>query len=778
MEELNILHDVDQELPRAPRRTTTTSGPSVAGKHPRKPSNPPSSLSQNGREGSNVRVESDTKDSTIDDGFAVTTLSKLSPEHNSQSLQADTSNVLDAMDHVRSIRGSARQEYGKIYAALNPYYKDAIRTKHPSNAKVFRTYRDPNQQAKMLAQVLRFANSDFSSGQQSREQKLLHMISAFEDAVTREFEQGLKIGDIDGRIRKYSNVLVTLNGGQRAIDRFVNENPIFRPDGTLGDPMDCISPSNTELLFLEESHAFFGRLSVAFNEQLDVIKRGFPDTINVSIPLLKKVGTDLLSPYLNRLFECLRDRNQESYVRAISGTYEQSLAFAKSLQPASAMKDSLLEAADSIIADTFAPHIERFLSQELAWFKRRSDTELNGWERQLSQQDASLESLYMANVNRQADKRDFLTSFKKVVMMPVNVLPAFPTLMGQKTSQSKSSTNGESRNPGHEETWTNSVQSETSMPTNGTAVLPSRTSTPFSEPPTTELAAKAAIMKTRLEGIKSLFSLEVALNLVHMAKASIERIARFAHVKGRVGDEARLQCETIFVLLLKVLGSRHVRTGFDQAVEHLSKYNPRSVMDRENQPGVAPLVIFLELVNVGDLIQQMIEVFFEQELVAPKLTDRNDFLNPTVKEKKRFEQMLDERVAAGLNKGIEVLMAEVEFLCATTQTVEDFNPGAAGVPRGDLVDVSPTPTAACVVEVVAAHTKMLVGSTDKNMLDVFNQEVGLRLFTTLCKHLKRQRISVAGSIRLIRFVLPPPPSASAHSLPRVFVVPTQRCDPR
>ncbi|KAL9107246.1 MAG: hypothetical protein Q9187_008456 [Circinaria calcarea] len=159
--------------------------------------------------------------------------------------------------------------------------------------------------------------------------------------------------------------------------------------------------------------------------------------------------------------------------------------------------------------------------------------------------------------------------------------------------------------------------------------------------------------------------------------------------------------------------------------------------------------MFLELVSVGDLIQQMLDVFYEQELVATKLTDRNDFLNPTVKEKKRFEQMLDERVAAGLNKGIEVLMAEVEFICATTQNVEDFNPGATGIAISKLVDVNPTNTAVWVVDVVSAHTKMLVGSTDKNMLDVFNQEVGLRLYATLCKHLKRQRISVAGSIRLI-----------------------------
>jgi hypothetical protein len=37
------------------------------------------------------------------------------------------------------------------------------------------------------------------------------------------------------------------------------------------------------------------------------------------------------------------------------------------------------------------------------------------------------------------------------------------------------------------------------------------------------------------------------------------------------------------------------------------------------------------------------------------------------------------------------------------------------------------------------------------MVDVFNQEVGLRLFTALCKHLKRQRISVDGAVKLIRY---------------------------
>jgi recyclin-1 len=686
-----------------------------------------------------------------DDGFDFTTLSLASPDLPSPHQPLDNAALLDVMSKVRSIRGSARQEYGRVHGALGPFYKDAVRSKQPSNARIFRLYRDPNQQARMLSQLMKFAKCDTSQGWQQRHKKLDKTVLAFEDAVFREYEQGLKIQDVDGRIKKYVNVLVTLNGGQRAIDRFIEENVLFRKKSEFGDPMDCISPTNLDVLFLEESHAFFGRLSTTFNAQVDIIDRGFPASVNVIIPILLKTEKELIAPYLNALFSYVHKRNTESYVRAISGTYEQLLAFAKSVTPMQSWEDEFRGALDQSIANIFAPHVELFLTEELAFFKRKADIEVHNWERQLSQQDLSIESLYMAGVNRQADKRDFLSSFKKVVMMPVNVLPAFPisTRFGGKSATAKALVNGETLEPSKSPSSQNSSRSGTPIPQHSLSNGPSRSATPIPEPPTTELAAKAAIMKSRLEGIRSLFSLEVALNLVHMAKASIERAAVFAKVKGKVGADARTQCETIFILLVNTLGTRHVKAGFDQAVEHLSKYNPRAANDRETQPGVAPLVTFLELVNVGDLIQQMLDVFYEQELVATKLTDRHDFLNPTIKEKKRFEQMLDERVAAGLNKGIEVLMAEVDFICSTTQNVEDFNPGATGMIIGKVVDIMPTNTATWVVEVVSGHTQMLAGSTDKNMLDVFNQEVGLRLFATLCKHIKKQRVSVAGSIRLI-----------------------------
>ncbi|KAA8575284.1 hypothetical protein EYC84_004465 [Monilinia fructicola] len=549
------------------------------------------------------------------DGFETLSISaqghmSLPPPPRTRTPMQDPEALLNVFAEVKSIRGSARHEYGKIYAALGPFYYDLARSRSHVDPVLFRVYRTPEQQAQMLAHLQVFSQSDWAQGWRQREERLVTMTGIFETAVLREFEQGYEVWDIDG-------------------------------------PLET------------QEKDFFAKVK-------------------------------------------------------------------------------------AVIARVFEPHVDLYLSEELDYFKRLAESEVRDWETKLSAQDASKESFYMGNVNRVADKKDFMSSFKKVVMMPVNVLPTMspfgatkPVIAPQAGNRSSLQVLSASQSP------------ITSRPTTP-SLPPGAISVPLpSEAPTDELAAKAALMASRLEGIRSLFSIEVALDLTHSAKASIERAALFVRLGGQTGEEAREQCEAIFVVLLQILGTRHVKTGFDKAVDHLSKYNPREISEHQ-QGVVVPLMTFLELVNVGDLISQMIDVFYEQQLATTKLADRNDFLDPAVKAKKKFEQMLDERVAAGLNKGIDVLMDEVEYICGTTQLPTDYNPpdfDANGT--NPDIDIGPTTTAEQVVALVESHTKMLTGSTDKTMLDVFNQEVGLRLFAAVCKHLKRQRISTSGAIKLI-----------------------------
>lgn len=672
-------------------------------------------------------VAADVK--ALSDGFDKIELANAASQFDMMEDMEDDPSLV-ALKQSRSIRGEARQQYGKIHAALAPFYNDIGESGPSTENLVFTRYKDPRAQAQILSQLLPFSKSDMTDGWSERLERLEGTVSMFETAALNEFRNSYDSEDIDGNMRKYAQILWTLNGGQSAVDLFIHHNHLITRKAELGNVSSCIDGVNGQVK-IHQTQAFFTRLSIAYNEEVMIVNRVFPSELDVATPFMEKAGQDVLFPFLTSIFDELHRINKEAYLTAISVTFVQCMNLSEALLPIKNSADNFDHYLDAVVCKIYEPHIDLYLAEELDYFRKGCETTVSDWDRQLSEQAASTESYLMSNVNRQADKRDFLTSFKKVIMMPVNILPSF------------SSKPSEESKPDSE---TNDASSKSS---NRFSTISSPAPPSMEEAPSTELAAQAAIMKSKMEGIRSLFSIEIALSLVHSAKQSLERAAQFVRLGGEFGAAAKQQCKAIFVTLLRILGHRHLIIGFDKAVDHLSNYRPREQDDRD-QSGVEPLVTFLELVNVGDLILQMMDVFYEQELIGTRLTDRNDFIDPAVKEKKKFEQMLDERVAAGLNKGIDVLMEEVDYILATRQLATDFNPGVSSDPHRQTMDVGVSEAAAAVVDVVSSHTQMLVGSTDKSTLDVFNQEVGLRLFTALCKHLKRQRISVEGSLKMIR----------------------------
>jgi recyclin-1 len=718
----------------------------------------------------------------VTDGFETMKVGGTTHTPHHQDPSTDPEALLQVIKNAKSVRGLARQEYGKIYGALAPFYFDLVRAKTHTDPLVFKVFRDPERQAQMLANLRTFAKSDWSQGAQKREEKVDTMTSIFESAVLREFEQGYEFWDVDGRMNKYAHVLALLNGSSAAVELFIQKHPVFTDREVLANSMDCVNQALADSVTLEPSRRFFEVLTRKVNEQAGIIERIFPNPGHVFWVFVDKVREDVVMEYATPLFDETHERSIPSYLRAVSGIFEQMLQFLRTLTPPKGADVDQEARAKELVLKAFEPHLDLYLQDEIDEFTRQAEQEVGEWEKKLSEQDATAESFYMANfTNRQADKKDFLTSFRKVVMMPVTVLPTTLTtfsLPGLPLGSPFASKPAAAASTNGSIAAADLSQQESRAQSPAPSIPPTvdRTSSPMpGKAPTDELAAKAALMTSRLEGIKSLFSIEVALSLVHSAKASLGRVAVFIQLGGQAGGEAREQCEAIFVALLRILGSKHVKPGFDRAVVHLSQYNPREVSEHD-KGGVAPLVTFIELVNVGDLISQMIDVFYEQQLAGPKIADRNDFLDPAGLAKKKFEQMLDESVAAGLNKGIDVLMDEVEYLCATTQLPTDYNPGAGGAaaaaaantpdaassttpsfekrasilqPGTIDMDIGPTRTAQRIRDLVASHTSMLVGSTDKSMLDVFNGEVGLRLFTAVCKHLKRQRVSTEGAIKLI-----------------------------
>jgi len=690
------------------------------------------------------------------DGFD--TISFSEPTLEAVNVPTTEEDTLRALDSVRSIRGQARQEFGKVYKALNPFYLDATQAVSYQNTRIFSTFTLPEQRALMFTNIRTFALSDFSPGAGIREQRIHELIMQYDTAALLEFRSGYEYKDIAGRMKQYAHVMHMLNGGQSSVDLFLNDNRLLSRKSDLGSVSDCVDYSlGYGQLSLERVQAYFDRLGNAYRQEAAVIHSVFPQPAEVSLLYLERFGEELLQPFLTALFQDARTRSTSVYLRVLSGSLQTTSKFVQDFALPENADEAMVDRASAVLVKLFAPHLQSYLDEELSFFKQNAEREVERWDRNLAEQAASAESFLMSNINRTADKKDFMASFKKVVMMPVNILPAFSKPTNKRTA---SSLNPNSR-------------SDSPAPRPLTPTLPS-------EAPTDELAAKAALMTSRLDNIKTLFSIDVALNLIHAAKSSLERAAQFIALGGPSGRMARERCSEIYLILVDTVGNRHVKTGFDKAIEHLSAYDARSQTPTKNPtahqgPVVAPLTTFIELVNVGDLIQQMLDVFFEQEIVRTGIARRDDFIAAPVKEKRKFEQMLDEHVASGLGKGIDVLMDEVEYLCATEQLPTDYNPvtqvfdaetankRASVFGVGDI-DVSPTKPCLHIIDIIGKHIGMLQGSTDKALIDVFIQEVAQRLFQALVKHIKRQRISPLGAMRLLSGK-----SSSTHTQTKPFI---------
>ncbi|GLB38835.1 putative exocyst complex component Sec10 [Lyophyllum shimeji] len=257
-----------------------------------------------------------------------------------------------------------------------------------------------------------------------------------------------------------------------------------------------------------------------------------------------------------------------------------------------------------------------------------------------------------------------------------------------------------------------------------------RVSTPTPTPTPT-----AAREENKLE---LLLSLDVALEVIHADREALKRVETFAGYPGHYGHRVRDTIEEIFVLMLGALGEGHLRKGFARATEQMREYRPA---EHAQTTSVAPLLQFFELVHVGDTIQSMVQVYFDKELAHH--IDRTDFLNAVVREKKRFENALDDSVAGGLNAGTEVLMNQVEHIILTLTGPREYYPE-----EGPL-DLGPTRGCAEAIKCLEMHCRLLKGSTSKEVLEVFYQEVGIRLIAILQKHIKRQIISLNGGFRVI-----------------------------
>ncbi|GME72755.1 unnamed protein product [Ambrosiozyma monospora] len=272
----------------------------------------------------------------------------------------------------------------------------------------------------------------------------------------------------------------------------------------------------------------------------------------------------------------------------------------------------------------------------------------------------------------------------------------------------------------------------------------------------TKFAATMKILKTNVENIKSLISMDLIVLILQNVKNSYELLLGLTHNSTTKELNATIYqtCSGIFVNTIETIINQHIQPGFDEALERLKNYNLKT--KRLDNKLSEPLTNFIELVNVGDLIIQMIDIFYNTELVTPGIVksskvagQHRDFLSSHTNKCdvviSKMETILDSYVADGLDVSINVILSEI------THAIVDSGLSEKTYDLKDVPDTSRNSVYAVdVVSILDKRFSLLTGAIDKSILDIFQEEIGERFINVLVKLMnKKLIISSTGSILFI-----------------------------
>ncbi|KAL7424555.1 F-box protein: endocytic membrane traffic, recycling ReCYcling 1 [Cryptotrichosporon argae] len=524
--------------------------------------------------------------------------------------------------------------------------------------------------------------------------------------------------------------------------------------------------------------AFMTHILESFRLDAETATHVFPPASRVVLSFCDRVAQDVIGEYIQALLSQTRITSPDLLLRATAAAFVQAWKLVD--VTLEVLGEDARTDVEAVVYRMFEVNMDEYLEEEVDWARGVLDGICRAWDEQLgtTTKTATAAPTFLTASNPDQVKRNVLAGFRDVLLLPVTIVPR--TVTYGVTAISGTAASGLSMlNP---QKWASrSVKPGGASDTSSAAATPQivqdavavaeREPEVAAPDPDQLVAVSLQVAQTDTAGstlavpvpsatgsgsgsraptpahdnsfdrLQLLVSLDTALELIHGDRESLKRTETFARYPGRYAARVRETIEEIFILLLKAVGDRHIAPGFRIATRQMAAYRPAEHDDDETT-SVAPLLQFFELVHIGDTIQSMVQVYFDKELA--QYIDKTDFLNAVMREKKRFEGVLDDAVAAGLNAGIEVLMNQVEHIIMVKTGPREYYP-EPGAP----MELGPTKGCQQAIKCLEMHCNLLRGSTSKEVLEVFYQEVGIRLQAILQRHLKRQIISLEGGFQII-----------------------------
>ncbi|KAJ3179280.1 hypothetical protein HK101_010051 [Irineochytrium annulatum] len=630
------------------------------------------------------------------------------------------SQVIKALNGVRP-----RDAFKAMYSHLCPYYLDF--RKKQKDSKVFKDHQDLIEIADVLRQLRAFSLARFITACEEINFQLETTMEWFESMVLAQFERAYDLKKVD-EMRRNALACYKLNGGAACVQLFISKNPIFfdqtfNPSllprlaaggggkGGKGTAAQLAPVSATGYALAEEFAKFMDHMLNSSKEQATLVGLVFEQEMDAMTAFVSKVFEDSIAEYLSAVLVTARDRETSGvYLHTLATAVHcctQFLDYIAVAEPNVTVGTAKIK--ESIIA-LFKSYTDGYMELELNHLGRKFDIELKKWNKRKDVKPKLGEKgeSYLGDaVKAQAHKRQVMNAMKTVLFAPMALGKTLAIMGSGLVGIGTGSTTKKDDGLKDEEEIDDAI----------TYYLDD-------------------------DSIGSLVSLELSLKLMHANKEALGRIL----VITSAVDPKRLRNNVgqVFCKLLHAIGERHMRPAFETAISRLSRSVPIDNWSPDNEKSVnMDSLQFFELVHISDLIHQMVDVYYAED-VKPWI-DENDFLSDIMVDKKSFDRSSDDNVASGMDKSIQVLINQCDHIMDQMHSPTDYNP-----PDNQTVfDLRPTKACATVVECLCAHVKLLTGSTNKDTLEVFLGEVAIRLFNVICKNIKRWQISPAGATQLI-----------------------------
>ncbi|KAJ3191425.1 F-box protein: endocytic membrane traffic, recycling ReCYcling 1 [Irineochytrium annulatum] len=575
-----------------------------------------------------------------------------------------------------------RDTFKAMFLELHPYFVDF--RDHQKDSKVFRDHKDLVEIAKLLRRLRLFSQARFILDTDDITFSLDTTFQWFESMMLGQFERAYDLRNIQ-EMKRNALACFHLNGGQASVQLFISKNPIFFDQTFNPKLVPNVSQSTTGYALAEEYAKFMDYMLSNCREQASIVGNVFEPEMDAMTQFVHKIVDDSIAQYLTAVLTTARDREEpEIYLHTLATAVHCCTQFVELIavaEPGVSVESGRIKAALNVL---FKEYTDRYMELEVKTLGKKLDNELAIWNKRKEAAKKKKDEKGRRNSAAQylgdAVKAQ---AHKRHVMTAMKAILFAPMALGKTLKLM-----GSGKNAGKA----------------------------MEAPEDDKDADDATTYNLEDDSIGALVSLELSLKLMQANKEALGRALVI-----------------ISAVQMEKLGI--ARLDASQVVESWTEGPDKTVnMDT---------LSFFELIHIGDLIHQMVDVYYQED-VKPWI-DENDFLSELMVEKKSFDRSSDDNVARGMDKAITVLVNQVDYMMDVSHVPADYNP-----PGKDMVlDVRPTKSCLAVVGCLNAHVKLLQGSTPKDTLEVFLGEVGVRLFNVICKNIKKWQVSPVGAMQLI-----------------------------